>query len=57
VRACSKTSFSTHPPDTEPHISPLSETALSILAEILAVSAGRPGGTLRAAAGRIHVER
>lgn len=33
------------------------ETALSILAEILAVSAGRPGGPLRTAAGRIHVER
>ena len=33
------------------------ETALSILAEILAVSAGRSGGPLRTAAGRIHVER
>lgn len=33
------------------------ETALSILAEILAVSAGRPGGPLRTSAGRIHVER
>jgi xanthine dehydrogenase accessory factor len=37
-------------------ISP-AETALSILAEILAVSAGRSGGPLRTAAGRIHVER
>jgi xanthine dehydrogenase accessory factor len=37
-------------------ISP-AETALSILAEILAVSAGRPGGPLRTSAGRIHVER
>ena len=33
-----------------------SETALSILAEILAVRAGRGGGTLRAAKQRIHVE-
>jgi xanthine dehydrogenase accessory factor len=33
------------------------ETALSILAEILAVSAGRPGGPLRTSAGRIHDER
>jgi xanthine dehydrogenase accessory factor len=33
------------------------ETALSILAEILAVSAGRPGGPLRIASGRIHVDR
>ncbi len=33
------------------------ETALSILAEILAVSAGRPGGQLRTSAGRIHGER
>jgi xanthine dehydrogenase accessory factor len=32
------------------------ETALSILAEILAVRAGRPGGSLRDAAQRIHVE-
>ena len=32
------------------------ETALSILAEILAVRAGRSGGPLREAAGRIHVE-
>jgi xanthine dehydrogenase accessory factor len=33
-----------------------SETALSILAEILAVRAGRSGGTLREAKGRIHAE-
>ena len=33
-----------------------SETALSILAEILATRAGRDGGTLRAAKQRIHVE-
>ena len=33
------------------------ETAVSILAEILAVGAGRPGGPLRTSAGRIHVER
>jgi xanthine dehydrogenase accessory factor len=32
------------------------ETALSILAEILAARAGREGGPLRAAAGRIHAE-
>jgi xanthine dehydrogenase accessory factor len=32
------------------------ETALSILAEILAVRAGRPGGHLREAKQRIHVE-
>ena len=32
------------------------ETALSILAEILAVRAGRPGGPLRTAKTRIHVE-
>jgi xanthine dehydrogenase accessory factor len=32
------------------------ETALSILAEILAVRAGRPGGFLRTAKQRIHVE-
>jgi xanthine dehydrogenase accessory factor len=32
------------------------ETALSILAEILAVRAGRDGGRLRDAAGRIHAE-
>jgi xanthine dehydrogenase accessory factor len=32
------------------------ETALSILAEILAVRAGRSGGPLREAAGRIHAE-
>jgi xanthine dehydrogenase accessory factor len=32
------------------------ETALSILAEILAVRAGRPGGHLRQAKQRIHVE-
>jgi xanthine dehydrogenase accessory factor len=32
------------------------ETALSILAEILAVRAQRPGGSLRAAKQRIHVE-
>jgi xanthine dehydrogenase accessory factor len=32
------------------------ETALSILAEILAVRARRPGGPLKDAAGRIHVE-
>jgi xanthine dehydrogenase accessory factor len=30
------------------------ETALSILAEILAVKAGRPGGSLRESKGRIH---
>src|SRR5438309_2327672 len=34
-----------------------SETAVSILAEIMAVRAGRDGGPLRAAAGRIHAER
>jgi len=34
-----------------------SETALSILAEILAVRAGRSGGTLREARQRIHVEQ
>jgi xanthine dehydrogenase accessory factor len=33
------------------------ETALSVLAEILAVRAGRGGGPLHTAAGRIHVER
>ncbi|HEY1366701.1 MAG TPA: XdhC/CoxI family protein [Gaiellaceae bacterium] len=33
------------------------ETALSILAEILAVKAGRTGGPLREATTRIHVER
>jgi xanthine dehydrogenase accessory factor len=33
-----------------------SETALSILAEILAVRAGRPGGSLREAKQRIHAE-
>jgi len=33
-----------------------SETALSILAEIVATRAGRDGGTLRAAKQRIHVE-
>ena len=32
------------------------ETALSILAEILAVRAGRSGGPLKDAAGRIHAE-
>jgi xanthine dehydrogenase accessory factor len=32
------------------------ETALSIIAEILAVRAARDGGRLRTAAGRIHVE-
>ena len=32
------------------------ETALSILAEILAVRAGRPGGSLREAKARIHAE-
>ncbi len=32
------------------------ETALSILAEALAVRAGRPGTALKTAAGRIHVE-
>jgi xanthine dehydrogenase accessory factor len=32
------------------------ETAVSILAEILAVRAGRPGGRLRETSGRIHVE-
>ena len=32
------------------------ETALSILAEILAVRVGRSGGTLKDAAGRIHAE-
>ena len=32
------------------------ETALSILAEILAVRVGRDGGTLKDAAGRIHAE-
>jgi xanthine dehydrogenase accessory factor len=32
------------------------ETAVSILAEILAVRAGRPGGRLRDASGRIHAE-
>jgi xanthine dehydrogenase accessory factor len=32
------------------------ETAISILAEILAVRAGRPGGRLRDASGRIHAE-
>jgi xanthine dehydrogenase accessory factor len=32
------------------------ETALSILAEILAVRAGREGGSLKAASGRIHAE-
>jgi xanthine dehydrogenase accessory factor len=32
------------------------ETALSILAEIVAVRAGREGGSLRGAAGRIHAE-
>jgi xanthine dehydrogenase accessory factor len=32
------------------------ETALSILAEIMAVRAGRDGGRLRAASGRIHAE-
>ena len=37
-------------------ISP-TETALSVLAEILAVRAGRGGGPLRTSAGRIHVER
>jgi xanthine dehydrogenase accessory factor len=30
------------------------ETAVSILAEILAVRAGREGGALRGATGRIH---
>jgi xanthine dehydrogenase accessory factor len=33
------------------------ETAVSILAEILAVRAGRSGGSLRNAKGRIHAER
>jgi xanthine dehydrogenase accessory factor len=33
-----------------------SETALSILAEILAVRAGRKGGTLKESKGRIHAE-
>jgi xanthine dehydrogenase accessory factor len=33
------------------------ETALSILAEILAVRAGRPGGKLKDSKGRIHAER
>jgi xanthine dehydrogenase accessory factor len=32
------------------------ETALSILAEIVAVRSGREGGSLRAASGRIHAE-
>ncbi|MGH2996974.1 MAG: XdhC family protein, partial [Gaiellaceae bacterium] len=32
------------------------ETAVSILAEILAVRAGREGGRLKAARGRIHAE-
>jgi xanthine dehydrogenase accessory factor len=34
----------------------LAETALSILAEPLAVGAGRPGGRLRRAPSRIHAE-
>jgi xanthine dehydrogenase accessory factor len=33
------------------------ETALSILAEVLAVRAGRGGGKLKASTGRIHAER
>jgi xanthine dehydrogenase accessory factor len=33
------------------------ETAVSILAEIMAVRAGREGGPLKGAAGRIHAER
>jgi xanthine dehydrogenase accessory factor len=33
------------------------ETAISILAEILAVRAGRPGGRLKDSKGRIHAER
>jgi xanthine dehydrogenase accessory factor len=33
-----------------------SETAISILAEILAVRAGRTGGPLKRAHGRIHAE-
>ena len=33
------------------------ETAVSILGEALALRAGRAGGPLRAAAGRIHVDR
>jgi xanthine dehydrogenase accessory factor len=33
------------------------ETALSILAEILATRARRPGGSLKTAKGRIHVEQ
>jgi len=33
------------------------ETAVSILAEALALRAGRVGGPLREAPGRIHVER
>jgi len=32
------------------------ETALSILAEIMAVRAGRDGGRLRESSGRIHAE-
>jgi xanthine dehydrogenase accessory factor len=32
------------------------ETALSIMAEMLAVRAGREGGSLKGARGRIHVE-
>jgi hypothetical protein len=52
----SNTSLSTQPPETEPHIFPDSETALSILAEVLAVRAQRPGGPLRDAKQRIHVE-
>jgi xanthine dehydrogenase accessory factor len=32
------------------------ETAVSILAEILAIRAGRPGGSLKQAKGRIHAE-
>jgi xanthine dehydrogenase accessory factor len=33
------------------------ETAVSILAEALAVRSGREGGPLRASSSRIHVER
>ncbi len=39
-----------------PHPATPAETALSILAEILAVRAGREGGRLRASTGTIHAE-
>jgi xanthine/CO dehydrogenase XdhC/CoxF family maturation factor len=44
----------TRPVGSKPAVSEHGELAVSILAEILAVRAGRSGGWLRDASGRIH---